>query len=549
MKKFIVGLFLCLAAALPAHATISCSLPFTLTNGTLADATQVMANYNALVTCFTNAASAGANSDITSLNGLTTPITPAQGGTNVFIGGTSTGSSNAQVLTTTTPNTFTLTKGYSVVFVPGFTNLNSVSSGATTLNVNSTGVTNVFRQTPSGPQALVGGELANTQIAEVTYDGTEFVLKTTIPGLSGGFGALTNLASSGTTDLGTITTHNVNITGITTITAFGSSASTIFPIYQLTFAGSLTLTNNATSLILPGTANITTAQNDTAVAQYLGSGNWQILSYTKANGTAIVNPTPLCGTVNLLVKNNSGTPNTNIDYTADSAVLINPTGNVPFYAASISGTINTTNGTVTSTADGMDGEARPTSAYGYVWLISNGTSTNGLVSTTLSPTMPAGYIYRCRVSAFPYDGSQNQFRMRQAKAHMTYVLTATSNTASLPLIALGTTGTYSSTTPTYASIQVTGNTKCAPTTATEIDVIIASSGHGNTIADLAIAPNAAYGGPLGTNPPPISYDIATSLTFTTQVTVVLESANLFVATNGTGALVACKGWVDAVNAN
>ena len=42
------------------RAGVSCTLPFVLTNGTIADATQVMANYNALVTCLGSAAAAGA---------------------------------------------------------------------------------------------------------------------------------------------------------------------------------------------------------------------------------------------------------------------------------------------------------------------------------------------------------------------------------------------------------------------------------------------------------------------------------------------------------
>lgn len=56
--------------------------PFTLVNGTTADATQVMANFLSIVTNGNaNCASAGANTNITSLGGLTTPITIAQGGT------------------------------------------------------------------------------------------------------------------------------------------------------------------------------------------------------------------------------------------------------------------------------------------------------------------------------------------------------------------------------------------------------------------------------------------------------------------------------------
>jgi hypothetical protein len=90
MKKFLTALTLLAGLLLlpaPAQATVSCSVPFNLTNGTVADASQVMANYNAILACLsTSTASAGANTDITSLGGLTTPITPAQGGATALCG-------------------------------------------------------------------------------------------------------------------------------------------------------------------------------------------------------------------------------------------------------------------------------------------------------------------------------------------------------------------------------------------------------------------------------------------------------------------------------
>ncbi len=96
------------------------------------------------------------------------------------------------------------------------------------------------------------------------------------------------LGSAGTTDLGTAASNIVSITGTTGITSFGSSASAVNPLYFIRFTGALTLTHNATSLILPGGANITTAAGDTAVAKYEGSGNWRVLSYSRANGQAVV---------------------------------------------------------------------------------------------------------------------------------------------------------------------------------------------------------------------------------------------------------------------
>lgn len=150
--------------------TIFNALPDTLTNGTTADATQVMANFNQLVSNGNaNAAHNGANSDITALSGLTTPISGAQGGTLLFIGGTSTGSANAHVVATTNPTTFTLTIGNRLTFVAGFTN-----TGATTLNGNSTGVTNVLKRTITGLLALSGNEIIAGQAYTVMYDGTQF---------------------------------------------------------------------------------------------------------------------------------------------------------------------------------------------------------------------------------------------------------------------------------------------------------------------------------------------------------------------------------------
>ena len=62
--------------------TISSSYPYNLQNGTTADATQVMADFLQIQNDVnSNAAHNGANSDITSLTGLSTPLGLAYGGT------------------------------------------------------------------------------------------------------------------------------------------------------------------------------------------------------------------------------------------------------------------------------------------------------------------------------------------------------------------------------------------------------------------------------------------------------------------------------------
>jgi hypothetical protein len=122
-----------------------------------------------------------------------------------------------------------------------------------------------FKLTGHG-NASSGTDVLNRQTADARYVGVA---------------AETDVASAGTTDLGAISSTQVRITGTTTITSFGTVAAGIYR--QGRFAGALTLTHNATSLILPGGASITTAANDRFGALSLGSGNWIVLWFQSAN--------------------------------------------------------------------------------------------------------------------------------------------------------------------------------------------------------------------------------------------------------------------------
>lgn len=90
------------------------------------------------------------------------------------------------------------------------------------------------------------------------------------------------IASASTTDLSTVGSENVTVTGTTTITGLGTAPAGTFR--RLLFSGSLLLTYNATSLILPGSKNITTLAGDVAEAISLGSGNWRITSFVPEIG-------------------------------------------------------------------------------------------------------------------------------------------------------------------------------------------------------------------------------------------------------------------------
>lgn len=157
------------------------------------------------------------------------------------------------------------------------------NTGASTLTVNSLAGKSIKLTDGTDPYK---NAMITTGIYTLIYDGTNFVL--TNPSKQGDMVAEATIASSTTTDLASGLSHVVLISGTTAITSFGSNALTRDPIYYIRFSGILTLTHNATSLILPGGANITTAAGDTAVVKYEGSGNWRVLEYTRANGKAIV---------------------------------------------------------------------------------------------------------------------------------------------------------------------------------------------------------------------------------------------------------------------
>lgn len=77
-----------------------------------------------------------------------------------------------------------------------------------------------------------------------------------------------------------------DITGTTAITSIATKG--IGPVVILHFDGILTLTHNATDLILPSGANITTAAGDEAMFVEYASGDWRCISYMKASGDSVI---------------------------------------------------------------------------------------------------------------------------------------------------------------------------------------------------------------------------------------------------------------------
>lgn len=94
-----------------------------------------------------------------------------------------------------------------------------------------------------------------------------------------------NIASATTTDIGAATGNYVHVTGTTTITGLGTVQAGVRR--KVVFDGALILTYDATKLILPTAANITTAAGDCAEFESDGTGNWHCTDYLRASGTPL----------------------------------------------------------------------------------------------------------------------------------------------------------------------------------------------------------------------------------------------------------------------
>ena len=146
---------------------------------------------------------------------------------------------------------------------------------------------------PSGTTAVSGDTVASTAFNNV-IDDIYSILNLAQPIVKGGNGETTayagldalsvkgsDIASATTTNLANATGAFNHITGTTTITGLGTADAGV--TRKVVFDAALTLTHNATSLILPGGVNRTTAAGDCAIFVSEGSGNWRCIDYQVAS--------------------------------------------------------------------------------------------------------------------------------------------------------------------------------------------------------------------------------------------------------------------------
>lgn len=255
---------------------------------------------------------------------------------------------------------------------------------------------------------------------------------------------------------------------------------------------------------------------------------------------------PLCGANGLKIVNGS-VPNSVIALTADQVVMQTP-GGLTINRGTVSLlNINITTGTGAPAANGMDGETAAPSSWVYVWAIDSGTTTAGLVSNAsgngLSPNMPSGYNYKCRLGAMRVDGSGNLVRTLQFGNQVSY-------TASFPVLA-----TSSNTNVTFLTAISTAS--FVPPTATRIMAAL-NGGAANASSqglEVTAAPNPTWTpiNPCGSNNSvsgsTAAFGISLLCDFELESTNIYWGVNYAVSNAGNAASVTAYGWKDKVNAN
>lgn len=206
-----------------------------------------------------------------------------------------TGSANNYVISPSPAITSYVT-GQIITLIPANTN-----TGASTLIVNGLAAQDIVR--PDG-SALNAGDMVDTGAYTLVYNGTNFTLnnpstveisKDTSPQLGSFLDTNGHMVQwSKGADVASAAALPIlkdgnffDVTGTTTITSINTSGH-IGTVIKLQFDSALTLTHNATDLILPAGLDIVTAAGDVLEFVEYATGDWVCTNYLKASGSPIV---------------------------------------------------------------------------------------------------------------------------------------------------------------------------------------------------------------------------------------------------------------------
>jgi hypothetical protein len=224
----------------------------------------------------------------------------------------------------------------------------------------------------------------------------------------------------------------------------------------------------------------------------------------------------------------------NVSVTADK-IMVTDASDLGALLSAVSLTIATT----TSGANGLDTGSAAYSTWYSVWVIYNGSTVAGLLSTSAtSPTLPTGYTYKARVGWIRTQSATNYYPLSfiQYGRRVQYKVASGSNVTALPSMASGSAGSL--TTPTWVSVSVSNY---VPTTAAAI-----FGSYAQTSGGAMVAPNNSYGAISSTSNPPAfgTRVVSGSLQLSHSFEMVLESTNIYWASSDASCSLRCMGWED-----
>lgn len=335
---------------------------------------------------------------------------------------TSTGSANAYVLTySVAPDAYYT--GQRFAFKTNF-----AVTGAATVNVNSLGAKTIKKIIAGAKTDIASGDIASGDYIDLVYDGTDFVWVNR---------GATSYTVNGLTEE----------TSVDSADMLGGYDASGTAERKFSVANVLKSVNTLTEDTTPDYSADFVPTYDAS-----GSAAKKVKLQNVANGVVGVGS-------NLRTFNNTSTPNSKMDITADEVVL--KSGNYAYIARSVSVTVDIT----ASGANGLDTGAEASGTFYYLWLIYNGTTVAGLLSTSATaPTMPATYTHKALVGCVRNDGSSN-FIKTTSRGEKVY---------QAPLVVL------SATTPTVAkTFQTLSISAGCPAAAVATSVIAGSTANAN----------------------------------------------------------------------
>lgn len=308
------------------------------------------------------------------------------------LGGIGTVAGTADAITLTSSATYpiqSLAAGIVLAFKAGAAN-----TGAATINVDGLGAKAIRRQ---GDSALSANDIVANGVYLIRYDtaynaaagawvllnptvsssisaasttelltGTDASKYATADAIAALWEKGTDIASAGTISIGE--GGYFHITGTTTITDIDFATAKNGRWAMLVFDGALTLTHNATTLILPGAANITTVAGDSCLVYQDASDNVKVTAYQRADGTPIVS----AGGITLLTEQATTSGTADKDFT------------IPAGAKRVTVMFNSISTSTASTLLVQLGDSGGVETTGYVAVSSIGTtpttSTSGFVA-------------------------------------------------------------------------------------------------------------------------------------------------------------------------